>query len=208
MQPFLVLTGDLVESSKLEPETLDAAMDVIGRAMQEISGWRTDPGFRAGFGRRGGDGWQMVFNDPTLALRATLYVLAALRAHVAAVETRIAVATGEGLLPDNDDPNLAHGPAFTASGRALEGMDRHARLIHASGGAMGAAFRLADEIAQSWTQAQARAVVLVLPPNAGTRHDAAEHLGITRSAVNQALWSAGYRALSDAIDLLETETAP
>ncbi|MBF9036237.1 hypothetical protein HKCCE2091_18495, partial [Rhodobacterales bacterium HKCCE2091] len=54
-----------------------------------------------------------------------------------------------------------------------------------------------------WTRAQARAVAEMLPPGPGTQADAAERLGVTRTAVTQALAAAGFRALSDAIAFLE-----
>ena len=147
MPQFVVMTGDIVDSSSHPFERIDATLYLVSTAARDISGWQTNPEMTSGFARRGGDGWQMVLDAPALALRASLYVLACLRASDPAVESRIAVAVGDGTLPGSD-PNFAHGPAFTASGRALSRIDRHARLIHAEGGAAGAAFRLADEIAQ------------------------------------------------------------
>jgi hypothetical protein len=106
-------------------------------------------------------------------------------------------------LPDDADANRGHGPAFVASGRLLTEIDGHARMAHASEGALGAATRLADHVAQGWTQAQARAMCEMLVPGAGPRTAAAERLGITRQAVNQALWSAGFPALDAALDMIE-----
>ncbi|MEM9755624.1 MAG: hypothetical protein AAF914_06510, partial [Pseudomonadota bacterium] len=170
---------------------------------RELSGW--DAGAIAGFARRGGDGWQIAIQPPTRALRAALYCRAVLTRQSETYVTRIAVAVGKGQMPLKPvaNPNAGHGPAFTASGRLLEELDRHVHLAHASGGAVSAAFRLADQIAQGWTRAQARALCHTLPPDSGPRAETAELLGITREAVNQALWAAGYRAIGDAIEMLE-----
>lgn len=200
---FAVLTGDIVGSSELTARELEAAMAALGDAAGQIGTW--EDGIVTAFARRGGDGWQLALDRPHLSLRAVLFLKAALRRADPGGTTRIAVAEGDGTLPPppRRDPNAAHGPAFTASGRALGAMPRHARLTHAAGGAMAAAFRLADHISDGWTQAQARALFEVLPPGSGKRAEAAARIGITREAVNQALWSAGYRALSDAMNHLE-----
>ena len=71
-------------------------------------------------------------------------------------------------------------------------------------GALDAAFRLADHIAQGWTRAQARAVCAMLPPGAGPRRVAAERLNISRQAVDQALWAAGFPAIEAALEQIET----
>ncbi len=127
------------------------------------------------------------------------------QAHVRATgaTTRLAVATGEGKVPDTLDLNSAHGPAFQDSGRLLEQLDSRTLMAHADGGALDATFRLADHIAQGWTQAQARALCLMLPPGAGPRRVAAKRLGISRQAVDQALNAAGYPALMDAISAVQ-----
>lgn len=199
-----VLTGDLVGSSDLAPAALDAALTSIASAATAISDWRT-PALVTRFARRGGDSWQIALSDPSLGLRAALFVQACLRRDTDTATTRIALATGMGTLPETGDLNAAHGPVFVASGRLLATISGQARMAHAQGGAHHAATRLADHIASGWTQAQARAVAALLPPNAPSRADAAKSFGITRQAVNQALWSAGYPALDDALNAIEAE---
>ncbi len=204
---WTVFTGDIVDSSALSADALDRVMDTLAARAQDIAGWAADgaPPSRTGFARRGGDGWQLAHDRPDTALRTTLYLQASLMAMDPATQTRIAVAVGDGNLPDgpDPDPNSAHGPAFTASGRLLDALPNATCLAHASGGALDAAFRLADHISQGWTQAQARAVAAMLPPGSGPRRVAAERLGISRQAIDQALHAAGYPALHDALTLLE-----
>ncbi|MCR9156633.1 MAG: MarR family transcriptional regulator [Rhodobacteraceae bacterium] len=203
MAVFCVLTGDLVASSDLTPQGVDTALHCIETAANDMSDWWT-PTVKSRFARRGGDGWQVALDAPLFALRAALFIQACLRRD-SDTTTRIALATGTGILPETGDLNAAHGPVFVASGRLLGKLSGNTRLAHADGGASHAATRLADHIASGWTQAQARAVAALLPPNAPNRADVAKSIGITRQAVNQALWSAGFPAIADALDAIETE---
>lgn len=201
---FTVLTGDIVDSSHLSAQELDAVLEVIHAAASDISAWpsgTTNPS--TGFARRGGDSWQLAIAAPSLSLRAALYVTACLRRQDKTWQSRIAVAEGSGSLPANGDTNFAHGEVFTDSGRLLDALPGHALMSHASPGPTRAAFLLADHIAQGWTQAQARALVLMLPPGAGPRSAAAEALGISRQAVDQSLHAAGFPALDAAMAELE-----
>ena len=200
---FAVLTGDLINSTALSAFQVDAAMTRLDAATREASGWAN--GAITGFRTRGGDGWQAALSAPEFALRLALIMTAQLRHTEDGIATRVAIATGTGTLPDDGDTNRAHGPAFVASGRLLEGLDKQVRIAHASGGTMAAATRLADHIAQGWTQAQARAMAEALVPGAPPRATIAEHLGITRQAVNQALWSGGFPAIDEALSLIEGE---
>ncbi len=210
-----VLTGDIVGSSDMSSAMLDDTFELLGELAREISGWhhserdRTEAAVTTGdrFARRGGDGWQMAFDKPALALRATLYTQARLMMRAPPVRSRIAAAAGEGHLPEDpdDDLNSAHGEAFNASGRLLENLTGRVLLAHAGGGPLNAVFRLADHISQGWTATQAQAVSLMLPPGSGPRRVAAERLGVSRQAVDQSLWGAGYPAIADALELVEGE---
>ncbi|WP_324754788.1 MarR family transcriptional regulator [Roseovarius sp. Pro17] len=204
---WAVLTGDIVESSAIKADALDVVMLDIQRVASESSGWghANDDETITGFARRGGDGWQIAISRPAFSLRLALYINARLRLLGPDYATRIAVASSEGEALDHmmADLNSAHGAAFTASGRLLDELTGHSLMAHAEGGALDAAFRLADHISQGWTQAQARSLCLMLPPGAGPRRVAAETLGISRQAVDQALNGAGYPALMDALEALE-----
>lgn len=207
-----VLTGDIVDSSDMTSDALDRILELLDSLAWELSGWahttedRTDTLFkRTPFARRGGDSWQIAMNRPRLALRASLYLQARIMAHDPPAQSRIAAATGDGTLPGDPeaDLNSAHGNVFSDSGRLLDDLKGRTLLAHAAGGPLDAAFRLADHISQGWTAAQAQAVSLMLPPGSGPRRVAAEQLGISRQAVDQSLWGAGFPALEDALALIE-----
>ncbi len=198
MTPLAVLTGDLIGSTRLPAETLDAAFAALSVLAHEAGRWQ---GADLRFTRSRGDGWQMCLVRPALALRTALAARASLRAADRRLATRIAIAEGIGD-PGTGDLNTAAGPVFEASGRALDRLDG-ASMIHAAAGATGAAVRLADEISHGWTQAQAAAMVLFLAPDPPTRAVAGSMLGKSRQAVDQALAAAAFPAISQALDMIE-----
>ena len=101
-------------------------MDVLADAAREISGWT--PGADTRFTRYRGDGWQMHLAEPGLALRAALVLAARLRAADTGLATRAAI--GIGRIEDLGTASLAdaRGPAFEASGHALDRMRYGRRL--------------------------------------------------------------------------------
>lgn len=202
MTPISILTGDIVDSTSLAPEVLDSLMKTLENSTGEMSGWVTG-GLTTAFARRGGDGWQVALGKGPLALRAALYIQASLRSQGEDKATRIAAATGAGQIPADKDLNSAHGAVFNASGRLLEDLQGNVLMAHAAGGALDAAFVLADHISQGWTPAQARAVQTMLRLNDAPRREAAAALGISRQAVDQALKAAGYPALIAAVSAIE-----
>ena len=200
--PIAVLTGDLIASTALPRARLENAIQALAQAAQQISDWQGGASPR--FTRSRGDGWQIYLVHPEMALRAALYLRAALRIGGKDLSTRVSIATGPATLPDAPDLNHAGGAAFVASGRGLDAMTGPVTMTHASGGALAAATCLADHISQSWTSAQARALLHMLPPTPPTRTEAAAQIGISRQAVDQALSGAGYAALTEALALIET----
>lgn len=198
-----VLTGDIVDSSALTGAELNVTVFNLTLALSQMKEW-IGP---FGFAQRAGDSWQVALRSSRHSLRVALLIRAHLRRHDGDRTTRIAVAEADGALPEGAlrDPNKAHGPAFTASGRLLETLSDPVHMAHASGGALDATWILADRIAAGWTQAQARALCEMLPPDPGPRSAAASRLGISRQAVDQALHAAGFPALEAALTALETE---
>lgn len=197
---YAVLTGDLIASSDLSSADLDRAFRALRTAGDEIATWQ-DADVR--LTRFRGDGWQICLSRPELALRAALLMRAALRAEGRRFATRIATATGPGNPGDSDKLSGATGPVFVASGRALDALAERTTMRHASGGAIGAAVRLADHISRDWTQVQAEAMVIFLRAAPPTRAEAGKMLRKSRQAVDQALSAAGFNAIDDALRMIE-----
>lgn len=189
-----ILTGDLIGSTRAAPGRVEATMTLLAETAAEV-------GDDTRFTRYRGDGWQMALEKPGDCLRACLFILARLRANQEALPTRIAVGIGTEYPTDAADLSTAMGPAFTASGRALEQMDK-ARILTISGAGVEdfrrLAFAFAEDYARRWSAEQAEAMALALHPDAPTQDQIAARLRITRQAVGSRLRAAGYRILSQA----------
>lgn len=197
-----VLTGDIVNSTKLSPterETLFAAL----KAGAEVVG--TIQGESPHFDRFSGDSWQMLLTQPKLALRACLLVRAYIRKESKKFETRISVGVGpiEPLSPEG--LGASDGIAFQASGRGLKQLRANQFfLINTNDNA---AFVLADEISKHWSVKQAAVMLLALGFNPQSHKMIAVDLGVSQQAVSKRLHAAGLPALLAALEELENNNA-
>jgi hypothetical protein len=202
-----VLTGDIIRSSKLAPEALDAAMEAIARGAAAMSGW--EGAADAAFVRFRGDGWQCLAPAPVMALRAALFLRAHLRAIDRETDTRVSVGIGPGTLPASGDLAAAGGPAFEVSGRGLDKMPRAQQLAidwsrpPAAAPVIGAVFALADEISRLWTPHQAEVLIETLSPGDEIQEALAAQRGVTQQAIAKRLRGGGDWALQRAMAALE-----
>lgn len=195
-----ILTGDLVASTA-RAEAVGPSMLVLAEAARQSGAWSgTDPRFT----RFRGDGWQAQV-APAHALRAAMLVSARLRADGALV-TRIAIGIGALDHAGSRDLSDAAGPAFTASGRALDHMARgqHWAIAGEVQGWQGALVALAEWHSARWSREQAQAMAVMLAEPALTQLVAAERLGITRQAWQARLSGAGYAAWRPALQAFES----
>jgi len=194
-----ILTGDLIGSTRAAPADLEAAIDLLAATADEIAAWMPDaPGPR--FTRYRGDGWQLHVAVPALALRALLFLIARLRAADIGLGTRAAIGIGEVASLGTESLADARGPAFEASGRALDAMGRTRRLAIEGEGVtpwQRIIVDLLDERSARWTRPQAEAVhlALALRPDEPTLAEMAATLDITAQAVNYRLTGAGAPAI-------------
>ena len=195
-----VLTGDLIRSTRAAPGAVERAMAVLAEAAGEVSGW--PPGVDARFTRFRGDGWQFCVADPGSGLRAALTAIARLRGADAGLTTRAAIGVGRVDSLGTDSLSDARGPAFEASGHALDDMPRGRRITIDGAGLAPlhhAVVDLLDERAARWTPQQAEAAALYLGPDGPTLADIAPRLGISAQAVNYRLAGAGAAAIRRAL---------
>jgi len=161
---YAVITGDIVDSSKLSKAQRKLLPGLIAKASSETS--QAFPAavpltvdvFR-------GDGWQLLVSDVTRSLRVGLYFRAVLRSAAErgrGLDTRVAVAVGTVDFV-GERVSQGDGEAYRLSGRTLEDMPRKQRLLLAlpAGNeteALAIIVRLIDVLAQGWTGKQALAV--------------------------------------------------
>lgn len=161
---YAVLTGDIVDSSKLPKARREALTGLLQessratiKAFPKVVPYAVDV-FR-------GDGWQLLVSEPALSVRVGLYFRASLRSGVErgrGLDTRMSIAIGtvdfvKGRVSQGD------GEAYRISGRELEELPRKQRLAlrspdEAQQAAFGVVVRLVDALVQDWTGSQARAV--------------------------------------------------
>ena len=195
MTACAVLTGDLVDSTRFAPEAMEKTMAILYSAAPD-----------GHFTRYRGDGWQAIVAPPARALRTALGLIARLAAEDSLPATRIAIGLGPVESLGTADLSDARGAAFEASGRALDGIGRAARLTVDGTGITPlhrAIVALLDERSARWTPEQARAVALALDPAEPTQAAVAASLGISAQAVNYRLAGAGWNALRQAVSAWE-----
>jgi hypothetical protein len=205
---LVILTGDLVGSSRLDPSEIDAAMAALERASAEVMRqWGEGP---ARFTRYRGDGWQCIGPPPRLALRAALLFRAHLGALGRSFDTRISVGIGPGTLPADTNLTGAVGVAFELSGRTLDRMPHAPRFAVAWDGPpphavlVQAIFALCDEISRHWTPRQAQVLVEAIGPRARPSQEAlADRFGVTQQVIARHLAGGGDWALRQALEAIE-----
>ena len=193
-----VLTGDIVASRRSGRARLDAGIAALSLASDRFA---AIAGSDLRFTRYRGDGWQVLLDRPDLALRAMICLRAALKAEGGGLDTRIAAGFGAVETGAERDLSGATGPAFFASGEALDTAgDR--RYVIALPGWPQAVAALLDAIVTDWTAAQAEAAAIDAAENL-IQADIAKKLGITRQAVQQRLAGAKMGAVRQAIETFE-----
>ncbi len=150
-----------------------------------------------------------------LSIRALLYFRAVVKAIKGLnADTRIALAWGRidesTINPERISEST--GDAFTLSGRALAEMDKSKRLIMKLSDALvinklndyaflSYTLLLIEEITNRWTEKQAEAII---PAMLGVKQKTiANELGLAQSTVNKRLNGAGWKNLSQYLDLIE-----
>lgn len=200
MADWAIFTGDIVKSRALEPGALDLIFGELTEITSEIAKWQGAP---APFTRFRGDGWQMAL-APRFAFRAAMILRATVRATGKSHDTRIGIGIGGAHV--GSDLARGDGPAFVASGAALDAMKRERLRADAATPLMlRTALPLADSIAGGWTVTQAdvlRRLLVIQPP---TQKSLGEMLGISQQTVQKHAKAAHLDALLDVSALIEGE---
>ena len=205
---YAVLTGDVVGSTELSAERIEQVRGEIEDGVRVIAGWQA--GLVAGgpeFFR--GDAWQLALADPRMFLRASVYLRARLLALKPQADTRIAIGLGS---INRIETQVSHstGSAFTFSGRTLDDM-KSWRLFAADVNAsrddavqwLSPLLSLCGAVVSRWKPKQATIASLALEPGNRTQKDIGDLLKMTQQGVSDAMVAAEFKAVMDAILLLE-----
>lgn len=210
-----VLTGDVVGSRKLGTDRLEDLFECLDSAAARLAKWPGNAGPDT-INRSRGDSWQLALSSPRFALRACLFIRAAIKSADRQYDTRIGVGIGRTSRFDPGDVGASDGAAFQLSGAQLDDRSGHARFRIAIEGKLqsqdlfSAVFALCDRISKDWTAAQARVMYhLLAPENAGMTQQDIGHLlvpVVTQQQVGKAYLQAGGPALFEALAAFENWT--
>jgi hypothetical protein len=211
---YAVLTGDIVDSSKLK----DRQRVDLHKAMVS-----TSEELRVRFGKivplsvdiYRGDSWQFIISDPAKSLRIGLFYRSHVRAKMESkrIDTRVAIGIGSiDFLPGNK-ASRGDGEAFRISGGALEKLSRNRRMILECSESIGSLdvealdviFQLIDVLARDWTGKQAKAISGALLGL--TQEKVASswfEKSISQQAVAQHLDRSGWNAVASSVEYFET----
>lgn len=164
MKTYAVLTGDIVESSKIDAQRLEFAKSLLrslaaefAQAYPESMVGQPDV-FR-------GDSWQIGLLRPGLALTAAVFIRSGFK--MDELDTRIGIGWGGVDRIHTDRISESLGAAFTRSGQALDGLGKVRRLALISsdesnapfpGSLLDAGVGLLDALVSRWTQSESVAV--------------------------------------------------
>jgi hypothetical protein len=163
---YAVITGDIVDSSKLSKAKRQALPLALKRASRETrKNFPNEVPLDLDVFR--GDGWQLLVTDVVACLRVALFFRACLRSEAErgrGLDTRMAIAIGKLDFIPGEHVSEGDGEAYRHSGRTLETLQRKEFLsltpaTEIRWPEVTVVVRLVDAIAQGWTGKQSRAVM-------------------------------------------------
>lgn len=218
---FAVLTGDLVGSSQLAAADSRRALDLL-RAAAGHFGEACPGSVSTEMDTFRHDSWQWLLESPELALRAAVFLRAWLKMESrpqAPLDTRIAIGLGPVEEIDSQRISNSRGPAFTASGKALDAMTDQRLVLAVPAGSeeegsvltalSRASVPLLDGIVSDWTAAESRAVAGAL--RGWTQEESARQWpaddgdqGISRQAVSKSLRRSHWNRVESVLEWAES----
>jgi len=205
MKRYSVITGDLVDSTKLSANDRKEIKKVIERVLKNYKDFSPFKKSKNYLWYRG-DSFQLILTDARQALRATLKIRCAIRMlGLIANDARMVIGIGE-VEQLTTQLNDSDGTAFRNSGRALEKLESQRKLYIKSTNSnldesLNTHFYLLDELMYSWTANMAEAVFYTL--KGSTQEEISKILGITQQAVNKRLKSSGSDAVLNLLKYYE-----
>ena len=187
---YAVLTGDIVESSKLSVDQLDETRKALKNIISEFDGLYPNViiGEIANFR---GDGWQLLVAKPKYVLRLLLFITCGLK--LAKVNnTRIGIATGVVEKIDYENISLSSGYAFTQSGKILNDIenmkvkkDKPFWSLIDKNTYKSSTYEILASIANDWTYVVAQAIYGSLKGQ--TQQKIADDMGVSQPNVVKSL---------------------
>jgi len=200
---YAVITGDVVDSTKLNAAQREALYQVLREGSQVVKSWLGDA-MPLPVDIFAGDRWQVLLESPGQALAAGLLFRAFLRSvSPKQRDTRFVVAIGRVDFVPGEQVSEGDGEAFRLSGQSLDQLKkRRMGFVTNDPGITDRwdlAFELIDAIAIKWSEKQALAI------RGAIQEWTQEDIGnlwdppIEQATVNRHLKAAGWSAIERAI---------
>jgi hypothetical protein len=170
--PVAVITGDMIDSRKLDKPTRKRIPDLLRSAVDALVPVIVEEHTEVDIFR--GDSWQILLWKPHRAVRACLFMRAFLLSQklyddLQAVQARMAIGIGEVDFVHEQRVSQSEGPAFQASGRLLDELSSRRRALldvrfteeydrSGAGATAQAAAAFCSAAVRGWTPHQAVAV--------------------------------------------------
>lgn len=162
-----VLTGDIVNSSRLNPRERQNLFEAFPRLSVMLRAqYPAEVNYNISNFR--GDGWQLIVNNPGKSLEIAIFIRTYLRFAIAdkKLDTRIAIGVGQVDFVPEGNVSAGYGSAYTVSGHLLETLPGNQRMAlgfavnehaHIKSAAI-ILVELVDAIITSWGASQCQAV--------------------------------------------------
>lgn len=210
---WAVLTGDIVKSTGLAGEEMEAVRRALGDATAAIqaSGWTHAAIVQGDIDFFRGDSWQLLLAEPRWALRSAIYLRAAVL-DLGHADTRVSIGIGPVRQLSESRTSLSSGEAFERSGRGLDGMPTRFRLgLDVWDGCqlparwLGVVAHLCDSVMAQWQGRQIETARLLALHKDASHGEIGALLEppVTQQAVSKSLHSAGWHGLADAMETFE-----
>lgn len=204
-QIIAVITGDVINSTRLAPETLHDFFEKIRQTLDyfDLSRKEVIIGRMSIFS---GDSWQFAINDPKYVFRLLSTVSAIAKLHKISIRLSAGIGSFDHIIESNITES--GGEAFVISGRELQKMEKavyRKRYWHIAGDGISQyqaiLFDIMGKKAETWTVAQAEAILLSLQGDNDEK--ISRVLGIKRQNVGKRLAAAQWDLFQTIIDTAE-----
>lgn len=227
MKQIAVLTGDIIDSTKLPAAEREKLDQLLHKGLAEIAGQNNFEVFR-------GDSFQVLLTEPARALKTAIQLRCWLRKNQLAepeaiektgkqkkavpnfstkkgiIDARMAIGIG-GISYQSKNIKTSDGEAFQLSGRALDNVKtKNNRLVIATpwpefNDYMEVTISLLDILITNWSLQQSEVIYELL--NGQTQTAIASKLAINQASVNQRAKTAHWQAVERTVNFFETKIA-
>jgi hypothetical protein len=199
---YAVITGDIIDSSEVSGIEKDHLIQSLKEAFDDIQKLLNNDHSISPFDVFRGDSFQGLLSNPSRALRAALFIRAALRKNQPEKQktdwaARISIGIGT-VDYFSKAVSEGDGPAYRNSGPTLDNLKGEHKLAiktpcQVTNEELKAPCALLDAVINKWTQAQAEIVYMLLQGKAPK--DIGSILDISRTAVHYRIKGAGWFAI-------------